>query len=114
MPGHLDDRPHLRAFERRVLDLHSEGMPVQEIATRFRKSPGFVQRVLDWTSIPRNGTRRREHRLSPMESRVLAMRAAGDSHDEIASRFRKTVRFIRQVEGLAHFKEGKPFHGAEA
>ena len=106
MTGAANDRLHLRPLERRVLELHSGGMAVEEIATRFRKSPGFVQRVLDWTSIPRNGSSR-DYDLRPLERRILAMRANGASHDEIASRFRKTVRFIRQVEGLAHFKESQ-------
>jgi hypothetical protein len=35
------------------------------------------------------------------------MRAEGESHEEIAAKFRKTERYIRQVEGLAHFKEGQ-------
>lgn len=103
-PG--NDYPSLRPLERRVLTLHSGGMAVEEIATRFRKSPGFVNRVISWSSIPRQG-RTSDHHLRPLERRVLAMRASGASHDEIASRFRKTVRFIRQVEWLAHFKEGE-------
>ena len=103
-PG--NDRLGLRPLERRVLALHSGGMAVEEIATRFRKSPGFVHRVISWSTIPRSGSTS-DHHLRPLERRVLAMRANGASHDEIASRFRKTVRFIRQVEWLAHFKEGE-------
>lgn len=94
-----------------MLHLHSGGMSVDEIATRFRKTPGFVRRVIDWSAIPRSGSSQ-EHHLRPLERRVLAMRAAGESHDQIASRFRKSVRFIRQVEGLAHFKEGQRILGA--
>ena len=101
-----NDQRDLRPLERRVLALHSGGMAVTEIATRFRKSPGFVNRVISWSAIPRTGTTS-DHHLRPLERRVLAMRASGASHDEIASRFRKTVRFIRQVEWLAHFKAGQ-------
>ena len=100
-----EPQQHLRPLERRVLELHSTGMSVEEIATRFRRSPGFVHRVINWTGIPRNGNGQ-SHHLRPLERRVLDMRSNGISHHEIAARFRKTVRFIRQVEGLAHFKEG--------
>ena len=96
---------HLRPFERRVLDLHGEGLEVDEIAAKFRRSPAFVERVISWTRIPRSRPPVREH-LSPLERRVLDMRTEGHSHDEIATKFRKGERVIRQVEGLAHFKKG--------
>jgi DNA-binding NarL/FixJ family response regulator len=96
----------LRPIERRVLDMHDEGVVVNEIATRINRSPEFVERLLGWTEIPRNGETS-ERYLTPKQRRVLDMRAAGESHEEIASKFRKTERYIRQVEGLAHFKEAQ-------
>lgn len=101
-----NDSETLRPMERRVLDMHGEGVPVDEIAARFNKSPEFVQRVIDWTDIPRNGNDASRD-LSPIERRVLDMRAEGQTRAEIADKFKKTERYIRQVEGLAHFKEGQ-------
>jgi DNA-binding NarL/FixJ family response regulator len=98
------DTKALRPIERRVLDMQEEGVPVDEIAARFNKSPDFVERLLGWTDIPRNGNGN-DRDLSPIERRVLDMRAEGASHAEIAEKFKKTERFIRQVDGLAHFKE---------
>lgn len=96
---------HLRPIERRVLDMQREGVVIDEIATRINKSPEFVERLIDWTEIPRNGTSA-DRELTPMQRRVLDMRAEGESHEEIASKFKKGEGYIRQVEGLAHFKQG--------
>lgn len=96
----------LRPIERRVLDMHDNGVAVDEIASRIRRSPEFVQRLLDWTEIPRNGGDI-ERDLTPKQRRVLELRAAGESHEEIATKFKKTERYIQQVEGLAHFKEAQ-------
>lgn len=101
-----NDSETLRPIERRVLDLHGAGVPVDEIAARFNKSPEFVERLLGWTDIPRNGSDA-ERDLNPIERRVLDMRAEGQTRTEIAEKFKKTERYIRQVEGLAHFKEGQ-------
>ena len=89
-----------------MLDLHEEGLLIDDIAARFNRNPESVQRILVWTDIPRNGGSD-DRDLRPIERRVLDMRADGESHAEIAEKFRKTERFIRQVEGLAHFKEGQ-------
>lgn len=86
--------------------MRSEGISVDEIATRLRKSPEFIERVIDWTRIPRSGNDRSSGRLSPLESRVLALSAEGEDHETIAKRFKKSSRFIRQVEGLAHYRKG--------
>jgi DNA-binding CsgD family transcriptional regulator len=99
-------RDHLRPVERRVLEMQQEGMAVEEIAARLNRSPEFVGRMLGWTEIPRNGTGS-ERDLTPRQRRVLDMRAEGRSHAEIADRFRKGEAYIRQVEGLAHFKESQ-------
>lgn len=104
--SNLNDPQHLRPIERRVLDMRDGDVPVDEIATRINKTPQFVERLIGWTDIPRSGSTS-ERQLSPIQRRVLDLRAAGESHAEIASKFRKTERFIRQVEGLAHFKEGQ-------
>lgn len=100
------DSQALRPIERRVLELQREGVVVDEIADRFKRSPDFVRRMISWTEIPRTG-RTTDRRLTPRQRRVLDLRAQGESHAEIAARFNKGERFIRQVEGLAHFKEGQ-------
>lgn len=97
---------HLRPIERRVLDMRNDGVGVEEIASRIKRSPEFVERMFDWTAIPRNGKTSDRH-LTPMQQRVLDLRAAGETREEIASRFKKGEAYIRQVEGLAHFKEGQ-------
>lgn len=96
----------LRPVERRVLEMQREGLVVEEIASRIRKSPEFVERMINWTEIPRNGTTPDRH-LTPMQQRVLDLRAAGESREQIASRFKKREDYIRQVEGLAYFKESQ-------
>lgn len=99
------DLSSLRPVERRILTMRSEGISIEEIATRLRKSPEFIERVIDWTRIPRSGNERSSG-LSPLESRVLALSADGEDHETIAKRFKKSSRFIRQVEGLAHYRKG--------
>lgn len=97
---------YLRPIERRVLAMKSEGVVVDEIASRIKRSPEFVERMIGWTEIPRNGTTADRY-LSAIQQRVLDMRAAGESREEIASRFKKRAEYIRQVEGLAYFKESQ-------
>lgn len=96
----------LRPIERRVLDMRDEGVLIDEIAARINKTPEFVERLIGWTEIPRNGESN-DRNLTPVERRVLDMRADGESHADIATKFRRTERYIRQVEGLAHFKESQ-------
>ena len=99
----LDMRQHLRPIERRVLAMLDEGLDEVQIAERIRRSPEHVLRIIAWTEIPRRGVSpRRSPR--PIESRVLALRAQGETHEQIARRFRRSTAFIRQVEGLAHYK----------
>lgn len=86
--------------------MKDDGVAIDEIAARINKTPEFVERLIEWTDIPRNGETS-DRDLTPVERRVLDMRADGESHSEIATKFRKTERYIRQVEGLAHFKESQ-------
>lgn len=99
------DFDSLRPMERRVLKMRDDGTPIEEIAARINKSPSFVHRVIEWTKIPRSGTDRDEL-LTPLQTRVLALSAEGEDRATIAQRFKRTERFIRQVEGLAHFRKG--------
>lgn len=86
--------------------MRDEGVSLEEIGQRLRKSPEFVARVIDWTQIPRSGSGSGDSsRLTPLERRVLQLRFDGEDHQTIADRFKKTARFIRQVEGMAHFRK---------
>lgn len=92
-------------MERRIRAMREEGMQARHIGERVGRSPAQVERILQWMTIPRSGPPpRRSPR--PIELRVLALRAAGETHAEIGSRFRRSARFIRQVEGLAHYRLG--------
>lgn len=93
---------HLRPIERRILALRDQGQGVPEIARRIRRSPDHVERIIGWTRIPRSRpSPQRSPR--PFESRVLALRSRGESHEQIAFRFNKSPGFIRRVDGLAHY-----------
>lgn len=96
---------HLRPIERRVLALRSEGIPVDEIARRFRRSPEHIERILAWTRIPREGLPGDDEPLRPLERRILDLRADGMPREEIADRFRRSPAHIRRVEGLAHYRK---------
>ena len=96
----------LRPIERLVLKMQGEGVEIDEIAARIKRSPRFVERLITWTEIPRSGGRQ-DRRLRPLEQRVLTLRFQGETHDQIGERFNRSSRFIRQVEGLAHFKESQ-------
>ncbi|HJQ96509.1 MAG TPA: hypothetical protein VJ935_12485 [Acidimicrobiia bacterium] len=95
---------NLRPVERRMLALRAEGIEVEEIARRFRRSPEHVERVLTWTQIPRVQEPDRPEGLRPIERRVLAMRGQGLSYDEIGRRFNRGPDHIRRVERYAGFR----------
>lgn len=94
---------HLRPIERRVLAMSAAGLDHREIAEKLNRSPRHVERVIGWSQIPRS---RPPARRTPraVERRVLDLRSEGESHDEIATRFKRSPRSIRQIEGLAHFR----------
>ena len=96
---------HLRPIERRVLDMRQNGVKTEEIARRIRKSPERVEQIVAWTSIPRS---RPPTRRSPsaIEQRVLAMLGAGESHEQVGERLRRSPANVRQVEALAHYRLG--------
>lgn len=94
---------HLRPLERRVVAMSDAGLDHSEIATKINRSAAHVERVLGWTKIPRSQPPPGKATRA-LERRVLDLRSAGESHDEIASRFKRSARSIRQIEGLAHFR----------
>ena len=92
-------------LERRLVRLAEQGLGDDEIGRRFRRSPGFVQRVLALARVPRGGDGRRTGTLRPVERRVLKWRENGASPSDIATRFRRQPRSIEQIERLARYKQ---------
>lgn len=45
--------------------------------------------------------------LSPVERRILAMATQGLEHTEIAVKFRRSPRYVRQVLEIAKLREGR-------
>ena len=83
--------------------MSADGLDHGEIARKINRSPAHVGRVIEWAGIPRSQPPTgRAHRA--LEQRVLDLRSSGESHDEIAARFKRSKRSIRQIEGLAHFR----------
>jgi DNA-binding CsgD family transcriptional regulator len=103
---------YLRPLERRILDLRGDGLSVEEIAGRFKRSPAHVERIISWTEIPRSRPPVSRN-PRPIEARVLALRGEGESHEQIATRFKRGPRSIRQIEGIAHFKLAHELLGSE-
>ncbi len=99
--------PGFTPIERRIARLAEEGVDEDEIARRFRRTPGFVQRVLVLAKIPRRGGGQRPSKLRPVERRVLKWRDGGASASDIAPRFRRQPRTIEQIERLARYKQAK-------
>ncbi|MGA7271174.1 MAG: hypothetical protein WB239_08890 [Acidimicrobiia bacterium] len=104
---------HLRPIERRVLAMRADGLTDSDIAAKVRKSPELVSRIAEWAQLPGRDAGRAidDQLLTPLERRVVAMRAEGQSHGEIAERFRRSARFIRQVEGLARYRQYRELLG---
>lgn len=100
----MDDQG-LRPVERRVRQgLHS-GLSQDELARRFGRSPGWVERINTWSEVPRSSSRPpATSPLRPLERRVLHWRHAGADHAAIGARFRRGAEFIAQVERLARYK----------
>ncbi len=99
------DGEQLRPLERRIRRLVQQGIPVDEIARRFRRSPDFVRRVIVFSdladrveAVPSTAP------LRPLERRVLRWRADGADHAEIGARFHRGPGFVEQVERLARYK----------
>ena len=95
----------MRPLERRVFSMRDEGVDIDEIGRRIRKSPERVERIIEWTAIPRSRTSVRRS-PSAIERRVLALIEAGETHKEVGRRFRRSADYIRQVEGFAHYRLG--------
>ena len=67
-------------------------------------------RVLAQT--PRSGVHLPGDVLRPLERRILRWRAAGVDYEALSPKFRRTPKFLRQVESLAHYKLRPPDDGS--
>ena len=99
----MDDHESLRPVERCVLRLVANGVDHIEIARRFRRRPGFVDRVIAYAGMPRN-IQPAAHGLRPVERRILKWRASGAEHADIGRRFHRSAGHIRRIEQLATYK----------
>ena len=71
------DHESLRPVERCVLPLVAIGVDHMEIARRFRRRPGFVDRVIAYAGMPGNIIQPPGNALRPVKRRILKWRAAG-------------------------------------
>jgi DNA-binding CsgD family transcriptional regulator len=103
------DRENLRPLERAVLSRRDEGLDIDEIAERFRRSTEHIERIIHYTRLPGRvgATDRPESELRPLERRVLRLRSEGLDHGQLAERFRRSAPHLRRVEGLAHLRKAK-------
>jgi len=83
---------------------------MDEIARRFKRSISHVERIVSWSRIPRSGPASR-NAADAMQRRVLQMRSNGESHADIGHKFGRSERFIRQIEGLAHYQKAMELLG---
>jgi hypothetical protein len=115
VPAMSGDRM-LRPLERRVLRLVDEGVDDNEIARRFRRSPGMIRRIVAMTRLPRamGPHALRGKGLRPLERRVLLWRDGGAAYTEIGPRFRRSPAFVERVEILARYKLDQLGRGAVA
>ena len=98
----MTDTTLLRPIERRILSMRAEGLAVDEIAGRLKRSPAHIERMIRWTDTPRSGD---PYKYSAaLETRVLDLRREGLDHEEIGRRFKRGAANIRQIEALAHYR----------
>ncbi len=99
----------LRPLERRVQQLRHAGVSYDEIAWRFRRTPGFIRRVSELSEIERPTVNAGSPPvLRPVERVVRASSKRGLSTAEIAARFRRSPDWVRQVERNTEFKLARP------
>lgn len=103
----MQNQSALRPLERAVLRLRDQGLPITEIADRFRRSPAHIERVIEYTTLPQRSGLPDRPGLRPIEKRVLAWRAAGVGHEELAARFKRSASHMRKIEGMAYLQKSR-------
>ena len=94
----------LRPLERRIRRLTADGCSEAEIASRFRRSPEYVRRVLSMCELDGRQAAPDGNPLRPLERRILRWRDEGVTPSDIATRFRRSPGFVQRVEDLARYK----------
>lgn len=98
----------LRPLARTVVRLDNEGMATAEIAWRLRRSPGHVNRILEWTKLPRSSQAKDRSATSsglrPIERRVLQARSEGIDRAQVAARLRRSPQHVARIERYADAK----------
>ena len=82
----------------------ADGCSDAEIASRFRRSPGHVRRVITMSEMDGRQASPDAGSLRPLERRILRWRDSGAATNEIATRFRRSPGFVQRVEDLARYK----------
>ena len=98
------DRESLRPMERCVLRLADEGVDKVEIGRRFHRSAAFVERIVEYTQLPRAASTPTASGLRPLERCILKLRANGTNHAEIGRRLHRSAAHVQRVEQLANYK----------
>ena len=100
-------RDYLRPLERAVLRRRDDGLGIDEIAARFGRSAGHIERIIDYTSLPRvtGGTPRSLSHLRPIERRVLRLIDEGSDYEHLGAVFKRSAGHMRRVAGLAHLRQ---------
>jgi DNA-binding CsgD family transcriptional regulator len=94
----------LRPRERRIKQLVADGCSEAEIASRFRRTPDYVRRVISMSKLDGRKAMPETGALRPLERRILRWRDSGAATNEIATRFRRSPGFVQRVEDLARYK----------
>ena len=91
--------------------MRNDGLKTDEIGRRIGKSPERVESIIVWTAIPRT---RPPARRSPtaIERRVTTLLDSGETHEQVGKRFNRSAAYVRQVEGLAHYRHAVALLGA--
>jgi hypothetical protein len=100
----MPNTQHLRPLERRIRSLVNDGVPEDEIASRFRRSPAFIRQVIELSELPNRAAVAMPGGLRPIERRVLRWRDQGADLNELSRRFRRRPESVEQVEHLARYK----------
>jgi DNA-binding CsgD family transcriptional regulator len=101
----MDEFANLRPVERRMTRLAAEGVVPDEIGRRFNRSGEFVERVLEFASLPGRGASPDNDALRPIERRLLRWRDEGATPNELADRFRRGPAYIERVLTYADYKQ---------
>ena len=96
----------LRPLERAVLKRADEGMPLSEIAWRFRRSPGAIRRIQQFSGLDRDyaGLTSDQRGLRPLERCIVNARDSGVDTVEIAARLRRSPDLVSRIVEYTNYR----------